>query len=183
MQAELIFGFLIGKKMEKEIVNRVAQSKLKTFDLEEYYPAGERVLFDIKDWLFQGFILREKEFRDEVKNHDWSQYKDKYLALTCTTDAIIPVWAYMLITTALQPYAKKIVLGDKNQLETIIYQDIISKIDVEEYAGFPVIIKGCSKKPVPDNAYLQIIQKLQLVAKSIMFGEACSSVPLFKQKK
>jgi hypothetical protein len=169
--------------MAEEIVNRVANSKLITFNLEEYYPGGERVLFDIKDWLFQGFVLREKDFREAVKRENWEQYSGKYLALTCTSDAIVPTWAYMLIAGALQPFAKKVVLGNLVQLETSIYQDIIKNLEVEEYRDLPIIIKGCSKKPVPDNAYLQIMQKLQPVAKSIMFGEACSSVPLYKQKK
>ncbi|MAN27627.1 MULTISPECIES: DUF2480 family protein [Mesonia] len=169
--------------MAEEIINRVANSKLVTFNLEEYYPQGERVLFDIKDWLYEGFVLREKDFRAEVKKHDWSQYQDKYLALTCSSDAIIPAWAYMLITTELQPYAKRVILGNLQQLETSIYQDIINEIEVEEFRDLPVIVKGCSKKPVPENAYLQIVQKLQPVVKTIMFGEACSSVPLFKKKK
>ncbi len=169
--------------MAEEIINRVAKSKLVTFNLEEYYPQGERVLFDIKDWLFEGFVLREKDFREAVKQHDWAQYQDKYLALTCSSDAIIPAWAYMLITTELQPYAKRIILGNLQQLEISIYQDIINAIEVEEFRDLPVIVKGCSKKPVPENAYLQIVQKLQPVVKTIMFGEACSSVPLFKKKK
>jgi len=169
--------------MAEEIVNRIANSKLITFNLEEYYPNGERILFDIKDWLFQGLVLKEKDFREAVKNEDWKQYSGKYLALTCTTDAIVPAWAYMLIAGALQPFAKKVILGDLVQLETSIYQDIIENLEVEEYRDLPIIIKGCSKKPVPDNAYLQILQKLQPVAKSIMFGEACSSVPLYKKRK
>ena len=169
--------------MAEEIINRVANSKLVTFNLEDYYPEGERVLFDIKDWLLEGLVLREKDFRNEVKNHDWTQYMGKFLALTCSTDAIVPAWAYMLITTELQPYAKKIILGDLQQLEISIYQDVINTIDLEEFKDLPVIVKGCSKKPVPDNAYLQIVQKLQPIAKTIMFGEACSSVPLFKRKK
>jgi hypothetical protein len=169
--------------MAEEIINRIANSKLVTFNLEDYYPEGERVLFDIKDWLFEGFVLREKDFRDAVKQHDWAQYQDKYLALTCSSDAIIPAWAYMLITTELQPYAKRVILGDLQQLEFSIYQDIINVIDVEEFRDVPVIVKGCARKQVPENAYLQIVQKLQPVAKTIMFGEACSSVPLFKKKK
>jgi len=169
--------------MAEEIVNRIANSKLITFNLEEYYPDGERILFDIKDWLFQGFVLKEKDFRETVKKEDWEQYSGKYLALTCTTDAIVPAWAYMLIAGALQPFAKKVILGDLVHLETSIYQDIIKELDVEQYKDLPIIIKGCSRKPVPENAYLQIMQKLQPVAKSIMFGEACSSVPLYKKRK
>lgn len=167
--------------MAEEIVNRVANSKLVTFDLEDFYPEGERVLFDIKDWLLEGLVLREKDFRESAKSHDWSQYQDRFVALTCSTDAIIPGWAYMLLTTYLTPVAKKVVVGDLETLETILYTEIIQKLDVSEYKDLPVIIKGCSKKPVPKNAYLQVINKLQPVAKSIMYGEACSSVPLFKR--
>lgn len=169
--------------MAAEIVNRVASSKLVTFDLEDHYPKGERVVFDIKDWLLEGFVLREKEFRATAKDHDWSLYEGCFVALTCSTDAIIPGWAYMLLSTYLAPVAKKIVVGDLETLETILYTEALQNLDVSEYEGLPVIIKGCSKKPVPQNAYIQLINKLQPVAKSIMYGEACSSVPLFKNSK
>ncbi|WP_339711226.1 DUF2480 family protein [uncultured Kriegella sp.] len=168
--------------MSEEIINRVAQSKLLTFDLEDYYPQGKRMLLDIKDWLHEGFILREKEFRNHVSNHDWSQYTDAFVALHCSTDAIVPGWAYMLVATKLQPFAKKIVQGNLEQMETILYQTIIENIDVSEFKDKSVIIKGCSHKPVPPNAYLSITTRLVGVAKSIMYGEACSSVPLFKRK-
>lgn len=169
--------------MAEEIVNRVANSKLITFNLEEYYPQGERVLFDIKDWLLEGFVLREGSFREEAKNHDWSQYDGKYVALHCSSDAIIPAWAYMLLATYLQPYAKKVVNGDLETLETVIYAEIISNLDVSDLEDKPVIVKGCSRKPVPKNAYLLLIEKLQPVVKSLMYGEACSSVPLYKKPK
>ena len=165
-----------------EIINRVAQSALVTFNLEDHYPKGERILLDIKDWLFEGFILREKEFRAAISSHNWEQYKDAYVALTCSTDAIIPGWAYMLIATELQPYAKKMLIGNLEQLEASLYQSIIEKLDLSEYKDRPVIIKGCSNKPVPPNAYLWITSKMQTVAKSVMYGEACSSVPLFKRR-
>ncbi len=168
--------------MADEIINRVANSKLVTVNLEDYYPKGQRVLFDIKDWLFEGFVLREKDFRNQVSEHDWSQYQDSYVALTCTSDAIIPGWAYMLISIHLEPFAKKVVIGNLEQLETAIYQDIIQNLDVSEFEGKPLIIKGCSKKPVPENAYIMLATKLKPVAKSIMYGEACSSVPLYKKK-
>ncbi|KAA5820875.1 DUF2480 family protein [Algibacter amylolyticus] len=167
--------------MEDEIINRVANSKLVTLDLEDYYPKGNRVLFDIKDWLFEGFVLREKDFRAQVKAFDWSQYKDAYVALTCSSDAIIPGWAYMFLSIQLEPYAKKTIVGNLDNLETSIYQDIINTIDVSDYKDKPIIIKGCSNKPVPQNAYIMLANKLQTVAKSIMYGEACSSVPLFKK--
>ena len=168
--------------MEKEIVNRVAQSKLVTFDLEDYYPKGERKVLDIKDWLYEGFILREKEFRAHVDAHNWSIYQDAYVALQCSSDAIIPGWAFMLVASKLQPYAKKVVQGNLETLETALYQTILEKLDVTEFTDKPIIIKGCSKKPVPENAYLMAVSKIQEVAKSVMYGEACSSVPLFKRK-
>ncbi|MBT8264663.1 MAG: DUF2480 family protein [Muriicola sp.] len=168
--------------MADEIINRVAASKLVTFDLEEYYPAGRRVLLDIKEWLYEDIILKEKDFRAHVADHDWKQYQDAFVALYCSSDAIIPGWAYMLVTTALQPYAQQVVLGDLEVLETAVYKSIIDKLDVSEYKDKPIIIKGCTNKPVPPNAYLWVTFKLQKVAKSIMYGEACSSVPLFKKK-
>src|SRR5690606_1329212 len=169
--------------MAEEIINRVANSSLTTVDLEDFYPKGNRVLFDIKDWLFQELILKEKDFREHVKKHDWSQYQDTYVALTCTADAIIPSWAYLLITTQLSPLAKKVVVGNLELLETTIFQDVIAQMDVSLYNDKPLIIKGCSNKPIPDSAYTLLISKLQPVAKSIMFGEACSTVPLYKKPK
>ncbi|MFK7781522.1 DUF2480 family protein [Psychroserpens sp.] len=169
--------------MADDIINRVAQSQLVVIDLEDFYPQGKRVQFDIKDWLYEGFVLREKEFRQQVKNHDWSQYQNQYVALMCSTDAIIPAWAYILITIELASYSKKTIIGDLNILETSIYQDIVSDLDLGLYQDKPIIIKGCSHKPVPDNAYVLLSEVLQPVAKSIMYGEACSSVPLFKKKK
>ncbi|WP_421823897.1 DUF2480 family protein [Flagellimonas oceanensis] len=169
--------------MEKEIVNRVAQSKLITFNLEDYYPNGERKLLDIKDWLFEGFILREKEFRSHIDEHDWSTYQDAYVALQCSSDAIVPGWAFMLIASKLQPYAKKVVQGSLENLETALYQSILENLDVTAFTDKPVIIKGCSNKPVPENAYLMAVARIQEVAKSVMYGEACSSVPLYKKRK
>ena len=169
--------------MSTEIINRVANSKLVTFNLEDFYPSGERVLFDIKDWLLEGLVLRETIFREKAVEHNWKQYEGAYVALTCSTDAIIPAWAYMLLSTHLNPYAKKTVIGDLQILETILYTEIISKMDLSNLKDKPVIIKGCSHKPVPENAYLFLIEKLQPVVKSLLYGEACSSVPLFKNKK
>lgn len=169
--------------MQEEIINRVANSKLKTFDLEEIYPEGERVLFDIKDWLFQELILKEKDFRESVKNHDWSQYKNCFVAITCSVDAIIPSWAYMLVASEVMPFASKVVVGDLELLETTIYQELIGFLDLSDFIDAPVIIKGCADKPIPESAYTFLIEKLQPVARSIMFGEACSTVPLYKKKK
>ncbi len=166
----------------KEIINKVAKSKLITIDLEDYYPQGNRVLFDIKDWLFEEIILKEKDFRLSVKNHDWSQYKDSFVALTCSSDAIIPSWAYLLITANIAPFSKKTVVGNLRTLETAIYQDIISDLSIDQFKDKPLIIKGCSNKEIPKTAYVLLVTKLQPIAKSIMFGEACSTVPLYKNK-
>ncbi|MCT4629801.1 DUF2480 family protein [Winogradskyella sp.] len=168
--------------MAEEIINRVANSKIKVIDLEDYYPEGKRTLFDIKDWLLEGLILREKEFRASVKNFDWSQYQDCYVALHCSTDAIVPDWAYMLIALELQQFSKLTIIGSLEDLEVVIFTSIISNLDSSIYKDQLVIIKGCSKKPVPVNALVLLSQKLKPIAKSIMFGEACSSVPLFKRK-
>lgn len=168
--------------MADEIINRVANSKLKVIDLEDYYPKGKRVLFDIKDWLLEGLVLREKDFRIFVAEHDWSQYQDCYVALYCSTDAIVPDWAYMLITIELEPYSKLTIIGSLEDLESILYTSIISELDLSIYKDLPVIIKGCSNKPVPSNALVLLSQRLKPIAKSLMFGEACSSVPLYKRK-
>lgn len=168
--------------MSEEIINRIANSKLLTFDLEEIYPQGERVSFDISDWLLEGIVLRESEFREKVKEHDWSQYQDKYVALFCSTDAIVPGWAYLLLSLHLAPYAKKVTVGSLEELESILFAELLQNIDVSEYKDKSVIIKGCAHKPIPQNAYVLLAQKLQPVAKSIMYGEACSSVPLYKKR-
>lgn len=169
--------------MAEKIINRVANSKLISVDLQDFYPDGKRILFDIKEWLFEGIILKEKDFRIYIENHDWSQYQNSYVALTCSEDAIIPSWAYLLLTTRLSPFAKKIIIGDLASLETSIFQDIINQLDITEYKDKPIIIKGCSDKPIPDSAYVLFIKKIQPTAKSILFGEACSTVPLYKKKK
>ncbi|MGG8496112.1 DUF2480 family protein [Tenacibaculum sp. TC6] len=168
--------------MAEEIINRVANSKLETLDLEDFYPKGARVSFDIKEWLHEELILIEKEFRQKVKEHNWTQYQDAYVALTCSADAIIPSWAYLLLTTELSPFAKKIVVGNLELLETVIFQEIINNLTFENLKDKPVIIKGCANKPIPSSAYTLLIQRIQPVAKTIMFGEACSTVPLFKKK-
>ncbi len=169
--------------MGNEIINKVAQSGLITIDLEEYYPKGDRVLFDIKDLLFQGLILKEKDFREFVKNEDWSKYQNKYVAIVCSADAIVPTWAYMLLTTQLEPFAKKVVFGNLEVLETVLYDEILSKIKPEDYTDAKIIIKGCGKLPVPIAAYVELTRILRPVAKSIMYGEPCSTVPLYKQAK
>lgn len=166
--------------METPITNKVALSGIITINLEELYPNGERVLFDIKDQLFQGLILREKEFREFIKNEDWIKYKDKYIALICSADAIVPTWAYMLLAIQLEPYVKKVVFGNLETLETILYNEILGKLDINEFINARVVIKGCGHLPVPKAAYVEITRLLRPVAKSIMYGEACSTVPLYK---
>jgi hypothetical protein len=168
---------------DETIINKVAQSGIVSIDLEEWYPKGERKLIDIKDQLFQGLILREKDFREFVKSHDWSQYRDQYVAITCSADAVVPTWAYMLLAIALEPFAKKVVFGNLETLETVLYDELLNKINVEEYRDARIVIKGCGTLPVPAAAYVEITRRLRPVAKSIMYGEPCSTVPLYKQAK
>jgi len=153
-----------------------------TIDLSEFYVTGERVLLDIKPLLIEELLLREKDFREYVKTNNWSEYKDKFVALTCTNDAIIPVWAYMLLATALQPYAARIVFGNLEALEMELFREQLSKIDSESFRDQRVVIKGCGDIPVPVSAFVELTRKLQPVVKSIMYGEPCSTVPVFKRK-
>jgi len=166
-----------------EIVNKVANSVLEVFDLEDYYPSGIRTQLDISQWLLDGFLLKEKDFRESLKNHDWSQFQNHFVAIHCSTDAIIPAWASILVTVYLTPFAKKVVVGNLTDLETSLYQEILPTLDYSKYQDKPIILKGCSKKPVPESAYIMAIKKLQPFAKSIMYGEACSAVPLYKKNK
>lgn len=156
---------------------------LEVFDLEDYYPVGTRTQIDISQWLLEGFLLKEKDFREALKNHDWAQYQNHLVAIYCLTDAIVPAWATILVTTYVSPFAQKVVSGNLNDLETALYQEILPTLDYSPYQDKPVIIKGCSKKPVPESAYILAVQKLQPFAKSIMYGEACSAVPLYKKGK
>ena len=165
----------------EETLNRVSTSPLITFDLEKYYDTHERVVYDLKDNLFMGLILKEKDFREFLKTHDWTQYTHKNVAITCTEDAIVPMWAYMLLATKLQPVANMVVFGDVQALETKLFENAINKIDVEFYRDKKVVIKGCSKVPVPATAYVEITRKLTPVVQSLMFGEPCSTVPLYKK--
>ncbi len=166
-----------------EIVNKVANSVLEVFDLEDYYPSGIRTQLDVSQWLLDGFLLKEKDFREALKNHDWSQFQNHFVAIHCSTDAIIPAWSSILVTVYLSPFAKKVVVGNLTDLETSLYQEILPTLDYSKYQDKPIILKGCSKKPVPESAYIMAIQKLQPFAKSIMYGEACSAVPLYKKSK
>lgn len=167
--------------MEKEIINKVAQSSLLVFDLEDFYPDEHVVDLDISQWLLEGFLLKEADFRAHLKAMDWSPYQDKYVALYCATDAILPAWTYALVAVHLAPYALKIIHGNKELAIIEWYQDVLNKLDYTDYFQKPVILKGCSKKAVPNQVYTLTIQKLMKVARSVMFGEACSAVPLFKK--
>ncbi len=166
----------------EEIVNKVAESGLLEINLEDYYPKGERVLLDIKEHLFQGLILKEKDFREFVKKEDWGKYKDKFVAITCSADAIVPTWAYMLLSTSIQPFAKMLVFGDLKTLETVLFSQALAKINPEEFRDKKAVIKGCGNLPVPESAYVELTRILTPVAKSIMYGEPCSTVPVMKKK-
>jgi len=167
----------------EEIINKVANSALEVFDLEDYYPEGIRTQIDISQWMLGGLLLKEKDFRASLNKEDWTQYQDQYVAIICSTDAIVPAWASVLVTLHLAPFAKKVVNGSLEDLDTALYQEILPTIDFNIYKDKPVIIKGCSKKPVPMSAYVLAAQKLQPFARSIMYGEACSAVPLYKSPK
>jgi hypothetical protein len=169
--------------MEDIIINKVSQSALITLNLEEFYPQGEIVIFDVKNYLFMELILKEKEFREALKNLDWSVYQNKNVGITCTADAIIPLWAYMLATTYLQPFAKEVIFGNEDTVFNVIFLKNLWKIDASEYEGKRVVVKGCGDKKLPESAYVEISKMLRPVAKSIMYGEPCSTVPIFKAPK
>lgn len=168
---------------EQPLVNRVSESGLITINLEKYFPAELIIGFDLKDYLFQGLILREKEFRDQLKNTDWISFEGKHLAVYCSTDAIIPVWAYMLVAVLASPHVKSVRQATPDQLLTQLFDQAIQGIDVEKFQGERIVIKGCSDKPVPPSAYLTLTNRLMPFAQSIMYGEPCSTVPLFKRPR
>lgn len=167
--------------MNTEIINRVAKSNLITIDLSDYYPKGKRAVIDIKNWLKEGLVLIEKDFRQSLNNYNWNQFKEHHIAIYCSTDAIVPIWAYMLVQKHLNGIAKSITYGSTETMESVLIIPIIESLDLGYCKDKSVIIKGCSDKKIPRNAYIKLIEKLQPFAKSIMFGEACSSVPLFKK--
>lgn len=167
-----------------ELVNKVAQSGLLTFDLEDLYPAAGTIMsFDLKEHLFKGLILREKDFREALAATDWSVYADKIVAVYCSADAIIPNWAWMLVAASLEPVAQTIVMGTPHQALVNYYDRAIQQVPTEMYNGQRVVIKGCSDKEVPAEAYLAITKHLRPVVKSIMYGEPCSTVPVYKKKE
>lgn len=167
--------------MSEEIINRVANSSLVTFNLEDYYNKGERVLYDIKQNLFQELILKEKDFRVFVKEFDWSQYKGKNVGIICSVDAIVPTWAYMLLATRLENYANTVLFGGLECIEQALYQQALSKINVEAFRNAKVVIKGCGELPVPVYAFVEISRLLTPVVQSLMYGEPCSTVPIYKK--
>lgn len=169
--------------MESEFVNKVSESGIITLNLEDFYPKDETAVFDMKDHLFMGLILKEKDFREAMKNLDLMPYKEKNVALTCSADAIIPVWAYMLVASYLQPVAKEIVFGDADFLHKTLFIKNIDQINIEDYKDQRVVIKGCGELPISETAYVAITNKLRPVVKSIMYGEPCSTVPVYKKKR
>jgi hypothetical protein len=166
-----------------EIKNKVANSSLEPLNLGDFYPEGERISIDLKDHLFEGLILREKDFRAYLKNEDWTKYQNKFVAITSTADAIIPQWAYMLIASELEPYAKKVVSGNRDTLETVIYTESLREnLHPENYKDKRVMIRGCGDKELPLSAFSDAVALLKPYVKSIMYGEACSNVPIYKSK-
>ncbi|MHA4894082.1 DUF2480 family protein [Pedobacter sp. PWIIR3] len=169
-------------EIQENFVNKVATSGLVTLNLEDYFDKGERLVYDIKDNLFHGLMLREKDFREFIKTHDWSAYQGKNVAITCSTDAIVPTWAYMLLANKMKPYANEVIFGTLETLEAVLFTKALAKIDLQSFADERVVIKGCADIEVPVAAYVEITSLLTPVVKSIMYGEPCSTVPIFKRK-
>ena len=169
--------------MSDEIINKVAESGLITIDLEKYLPLSEEIaVFDLKDFLFMGMILKEKDFREALKKHDWDKYRNRSVAITCSADAIIPVWAYMLVTSYLQPVAKETLVGNEKEIYKTLFLKNISSINISEFSDKRIVLKGCGETPIDDFAYAEATRTLLPVAKSIMYGEPCSTVPVYKKK-
>lgn len=168
--------------MENELVNRVSESALVTINLEDYYPKEEITVFDLKEYLFMGLILKEKDFREALKNLDTTAFENKVVAVACSADAVIPVWAYMLVASVLQPVAKEIIFGNEEEAKRQLLINNIAALPVNEFADKRIVIKGCGDLPISEAAYLQATKLLRPVAKSIMYGEPCSTVPIFKKK-
>jgi len=164
------------------IINKVAESGIVSFNLEDLYPKEEIKVFDLKDFLFMGLILKEKDYRQALQQLDWEPFTNKNVAITCTADAIIPVWAYMLAVTYLQPIAREVVMGNENQLIETVLANRIAQLDLHEFEDKRIVIKGCGEVHIPESAYVAITQKIRPVVKSIMYGEPCSTVPLYKKK-
>ena len=168
--------------MSEEIINRVAASALEELNLEDYFPKDQIILFDLKPFLFMELILKEKDFRLALAEVDWSVYTGKVTTVTCSADAIIPVWAYMLVAAYLQPVASEVFFGTEHDALKALFTKKISEIDVQHFIDKRVVVKGCGNLPVGEYAYLEITKLLRPVVKSIMYGEACSTVPIYKRK-
>ena len=169
--------------MNEALINKVSESSLLTLNLEDYYPKGETVVFDMKDHLFMGLILKEKDFREGLKKLDLEPYTGKNVALTCTADAIIPMWAYMLAASLIEPVAQEVIFGNEDFLHKTLFLQNIAKINIDDFRGKRVVIKGCGELPVSESAYVAITKLLRPVVKSIMYGEPCSTVPIYKKAK
>ncbi|PID95371.1 MAG: hypothetical protein CSA94_01975 [Bacteroidetes bacterium] len=165
----------------EEIVNRVAKSKVEQIDLEDFYPKNPFVTVDISQWLFEGLLLKEKEFRQSLNDYDWGQHQNQFVSIICSADAIVPSWAFLLVGLHLQPFAQKVVYGTMEELKSSVWEEIICQIPLEKYKNKRVVVKGCGKKTIPLNAYVQFTNRLKTMAKAILFGEICSAVPLFKK--
>lgn len=174
--------FLYHMDIQENIVNKVAQSGLVTIDLAQYAPKGEIVVYDIKDNLFHGLILKEKDFRAFIKAHDWSQYSNKHVGIICSTDAIVPTWAYMLLANKLEPYASSVHFGDQETVLNFLFNEALNNINYTVYQDERVVVKGCGDIPIPESAFVKFTVRLSKIAKSIMYGEPCSTVPVFKRK-
>lgn len=168
--------------MEEIIVNKVAQSSLETIDLEKFYPEGETIVFDLKDHLFMELILKEKDYREDLKKMDWSVYENKNVCIICSADAIIPLWAYMLAVSYLQPVAKEVVVGNESFMHEVLFLNNLWKINVKDFEGKRVVVKGCGEKKIPASVYAEITKILLPVVQSIMYGEPCSTVPVYKKR-
>ncbi|MGY4383116.1 hypothetical protein ACVWYN_000135 [Pedobacter sp. UYP24] len=169
-------------EIQENFVNKVAASGLVTLNLENYFDKGERVVYDIKENLFHGLMLREKDFREFIKEHDWTSYTGKNVAVTCSADAIVPTWAYMLLANKMKPYANEVVFGTLDTLEAVLFSKALAKIDLQSFANERVVIKGCADIAIPVSAYVEITGLLTPIVKSIMYGEPCSTVPIYKRK-
>ncbi|MCS6796535.1 MAG: DUF2480 family protein [Raineya sp.] len=167
---------------EDVIINRVAQSGIITLDLADFHEKGERVIFDIAQNLYQGLLLREKEFRQFLKEHNWQNYQGKNVAITCSTDAIVPMWAYMLVAVHLEGIANHFVFGTLQDLEIDLFRKNLARLNLKDFEGKRVVVKGCGEIPIPAYAYVEISRLLKPVVQSLMFGEPCSTVPIYKKK-
>jgi len=165
------------------IENKVSKSGLVSLNLDDYYPEGPRMLIDLKDQLWQGMVLKEKDFREWIKNTNWGQFKNCHVAVHCSADAIVPSWSYMLVASKLSGIAKTIEFGDLEHLETVLWEKSLSTIQPEKFTQSRIVVKGCGKHPSPPSAFVNLVSKLQPFAKSIMYGEPCSTVPIWKRSK